>query len=469
MGMKRRGFFLGLVITFVGLTSLSSAHAQSSAEPVYVVTLPDKQVITLTTLFGEDGDGAKSARVATLPDGYGKSDLSLFASVSMNLEGYPVAAAVQFGPKSAPKAIRLQGKRADDSSVPGDGENATWTVNVPATTETIPYSGVPITLPTAHGALGRQYDFARGGEQPFLCLLDFAVLAPTFYPITFRYDGTETIALEGGSVKARRLKYKTALPYLPKEQNEGVVFVGTRGEVLRCDTNLFATPFKALGPSKPTGKSGEFEFKLDRPGDVYLRERLLKPGIREIAIEAGPGNYVVANGTVDRAGRPLTLSSPWLGRPLTVTFAPTAVIWSLAATEPVKTIVPEGKAWFVPHWFVTESWESGAGPWANMAVGDKRDGSYFPLFTGQQDGGTFTIRRQPDFVTRIGGAEVALRRYRVETKVVYELLTDGKRMVYFAGSDGLKATRNGFESLASAIPVPNPPEVTPLKVAVPSN
>ncbi|MBC8137638.1 MAG: hypothetical protein H8F28_17290 [Fibrella sp.] len=455
--MKRRSFFLYFAIVAGLAAPPSPTFAQNSAEPVYVVTLPDKQIITLTTVFNDDGNGAKSARVVTLPDGYGKSDLSLFASVSVNPEGYPVAAAVQFGPKSVPKALKLQGKRIGDEA--GGDKDTVWAVNVPASTETISYSGIPLTLPTAHGALGRQYNFARGGEQPFLCLLDFAVLTPTFYPITLRYDGTETIALEGGAVKARRLKYVTALPYLPKEQNEGVIYVGTRGEVLRCDTNLFATPFKALGSSKSTGKAGEWELKMDRPGDVFVRERLLKDGIREISIEAGPGNYPVARGTVNKAGRPLTLSSPWLGRALTVTFTPTTAIWSLAATEPVKTAVASGKAWFVPNWFVTESWETGAGPWANMAIGDKRDGSYFPLFTGQQEGGTFTMERKPDYTAQIGGSEVVLRRYNVQTKVTYDLLTDGKRMVYFVGSDGLKSTRTGFESLGNTIPAPKAPEV----------
>ncbi|MBC7809345.1 MAG: hypothetical protein H7145_24690 [Akkermansiaceae bacterium] len=433
-----------------------AGRAQNTAEPVYLVTLPDKQVITLTTVFSEESSGGKSARIVTLPDGYGKSDLSLFASVSLNPGGYPVVAAVQFGPKALPKAVKLLGKRVDDGA--DSGENMAWAVNVPASSETISYSGTPITFLTAYGMLGRLYDFKRGGEQPFLCFLDFAVLTPTFYPITFRYDGNETITLESGAVKARRLKYKTELPYLPKEQNEGVVFVGARGEVLRCDTNLFATPFKAAGPSKATGKPGQWELKMDRPGDAYVRERLRKGGGREIAIEAGPGSYSLTNGTVDKNGRPLTLSSPWLGRPLTVSFTPTAATWSLAATEPVKTNVAGGKAWFIPFWFVTESWETGTGPWANMQVGDKRDGSYFPLFTGQQDGGTFNLERKPDYTTRVGGSEVVLRHYQVRSKIAYDLFTDGRRMVYFAGSDGLKTTRTGFESLASVIPAPKTPE-----------
>jgi hypothetical protein len=206
---------------------------------------------------------------------------------------------------------------------------------------------------------------------------------------------------------------------------------------------------------------------MERPGDVFVRERLQKGGVREIAIEAGPGNFPVAKGTVSKAGRPLTLSSPWLGRSLNVSFTPTLATWTLAATEPVNTSVPGGKAWFVPCWFVTEAWEAGAGPWANMAVGDKRDGAYFPLFTGQQDGGTFEMERKPDFKSQVSGADVTLRRYSIQGKVAYDLLTDGKRMVYFSGSDGLKATRTGYESLANIIPMPktppapSPPKTTP--------
>lgn len=423
-----------------------------------MVTLPDKQVITLTTVFNMEADGAKSTRVVTLPDGYGKSDLSLLASVGFDPSGYPVVASVQFGPKNLPKAIQLRGKRVGE---PSDTKAVEWEVNVPASTETIPYSGIPIALTLAHGMLGRQYDFARGGEQPFLCLLDFAVLTPAFYPITLRYDGTETITLGSGLVKARRLKYKTELPYLPKDQNEGVIFVGARGEILRCDTNLLALPFKALGPSKATSRNGEWELKMDRPGDVFVRERLQKDGVREIAIEAGPGNFPVTKGTVSKTGRPLTLSSPWLGRALNVSFAPTAATWTLAATEPVKTNVSGGKAWFVPCWFVTESWESGAGPWADMAIGDKRDGSYFPLFTGQQDGGSFVIERKPDYKAQIGGSDVTLHRYSVQSKIAYDLFTDGKRMAYFSGSDGLKATRTGYEALTNIIPLPKTPATPP--------
>lgn len=455
MSMKRRGFFRYFV-AFACLAGLSStAIAQNTVEPVYLLTLPDKQVITLTTLFSESSDGGKIARVITLPDGYGKSDLSLIAGVTVKPNGYPVSATVQFGPKVLPKAVRLQAKRVDEE--PDDAEKVSvWDINIPAITETISYSGVPITLPTAHGALGRLYDFKRGGEQRFLCFLDFAVLTPTFYPITLRYDTTEPIALESGTVKARRLLYRTELPYLPKEQNEGVVYIGPRGEVLRCDTNLFATPFKALGPSRATDKTGKWELKLDRPGNVYIRERLQGDGVREISIEAGEGGIALAKGTVSKTGRPLTLSSPWLGRQLTAAFAPTSATWTLAATDPVKANVSGGKAWFVPFWFVTESWETGTGPWANMTVGDKRNGSYFPLFTGPQDIGAFTMERMPDYSAQIGGSDVSLRRYHIQAKIVYELLTDGKRMVYFAGSDGSKTTRNGFESLASAISKPAP-------------
>ncbi len=457
--MKRRCFLLLAAAT--GCAALVPAAA---AEPVYLVTLPDKQLITLTTVWDEAPDGTRTARIVTLSEGYGRSDLSLFASVSLKPSGYARAAGVQFGPKALPKAVVLEAFRTDDE--PDGGENkAVFSVLVPKRTETIPFSGTPTTLQTAYGCLGRQYDWARGGEQRLFCLLDFAVAAPTFYTLTLKAAGTATIPLTSGPVKARRLLYTTDLPYMPKEQRQGALYVGKRGEVLRCASSLFAFSVFAVSPSHPGKESGVFEFKLDRPGDVFVREREKSATVREIAIEVGDGAYQISRGTVNAVGRPLSLESPWLGRPLKVSFAPAAVTWTLAASEPVKTTVAGGNAWFVPFWFVTEAWETGGGPDANLAVGDKRTGTYLPLFTGQQDGGAFEIERMPDYVARVGGDETPLHRYRVQTRVAYELFTDGKRMVYFAGSDGLKATRNGWEFLATAIPMPKLPDAAPPKPA----
>jgi hypothetical protein len=250
--MERRSLILSVITAAVALAFPAGVRAQNAAEPVYLVTLPDKQVITLTTLFQQEADGAKAARVVTLPDGYGKSDLSLLASVGFDPSGYPAVASVQFGPKTLPKAIKLQAKRVE-------GENATkaadWAVNVPANSETIPYSGTPIVLTLAHGMLGRQYDFARGGEQPFLCFLDFGVLTPAFHPITLRYDGTETIVLESGPVKARRLKYKTELPYLPKIRTKAWCLSGHAASFCAVTRTCSPSLSKPWGRPKPQART----------------------------------------------------------------------------------------------------------------------------------------------------------------------------------------------------------------------
>ncbi len=455
--MKRRRFIQGVVVALV-LGIATSATAQTTTEPVYLVTLPDKQVVTLTTVLTPSPDGTKTARLVTLPDGYGRSDFLLSARVTVKPSGYASAAQAQLGIKLLPKLVLLQARRVDEEA-DGKDSKSTWEINVPTQSETIPFSGATTTLLTAQALIGRQYDFKRGGEQKLSCLLDIVTPQPQVYSLTLKSNGTEAIPLSDGKiVKTHRLVYQTDLPYLPQEQKTGTLYIGPRGEIVRCDTNLFALPFKLKTPMR-LGKDGStWEARYDRKEAVFLREYAPTKGEHTIGLFVGEkGEIPISTVTTSPDGTPLTLESPWLGRKLSVRFTPRAIDWKLDSTPPATVAVAEGNAWFLPFWFVTETWETGAGPWANMAIGDKRTGTYLPLFTGQSAGEPFAIERQPDYRNVVNGQEMMLHRFRVQTKVVFDVLTDGKRLVYYAGSDGAKVTRNGFESLGNSIPAPKPP------------
>ena len=436
--------------------ALGTPFAARAAEPVYTVTLPDKTRMVVTLARGRTPEGRRAVRVFSVPPTVAKYDAVVDATVTFVDDGSVKKVVVQSGPKANPTASHLEMERTDKGDDP-----ARYSVNVPARSEKTAYSGRILSLTAAPATLGRQVDWKRKGPQEFLVFLDRGVPYPQYYPLTVTVDGSETLDLADGPLKARKLKYSAAFPYLPKEQQTGTLYVGPRGEIVRCDTALFLAPFKARGPLKPSVRSGErgtLEMALETPGEAYIRDRFRDAATREITNDIR--DYRLSSTVLDLKGNLIEMESPWMGRKLTAKFGPGSVVsWTLEATPPAAVSVPGARAWFWPLFLMPDVWDSGRGSFASLAVGQQANGTYFPLVNGQIAGSPFVLERLEDVrAPNPAGGDVVLLRYRFTAgAVVWELYNDGARLVHAGASDGGVIARQGWDRFAARVTPPSAP------------
>jgi len=425
-------------------------------EPTYTVTLPDKNVLRVRTESTGAPMGGHSLRVVTLGAGYAVNDFSLDARVLLAADGLPQRAALTFGPKAVPELVNLAAER-----VGAAGSEQAFHVSVPERRGTIPVgAGRLATLSVVQMAVGRIYDWQRGGEQSLPVLLDIGVLTPQLSQMTLVADGAEEIDLKAGKVKARRLRYDAPFAFLPEAARKGHLYVGKRGEVLRWDGVLFGQPYKLKAPATKDETTGELRVAVDAPGDLVLKETPRPGGDRAFVLGAQNGDFPIAT-TVTRPDlRPVSVESPFFGRPFKAVVVGTELRYTLAATPPKRTPTPGGRAWFAPQFFAPGVWEA-AGPFAGMEPGgEKRNGVYFPLFTGQEDGNPFVLERLADARANGPAGPATVRRYRMAAKVTHDLYTDGKHLLAMLSSDGTRIVRGGWEAFAeaqTAPPTPAPP------------
>ena len=445
-----------LVFAFCLLLRTSFVRAE---EPSYTITLPDKQTLRVTVSLTRTPNGGTYARVYSVPPTVVKYDMTLDCGETIRESGAPAECLVAFGPKATPLTVYLQAKRTDLNP---DYGQATFSFLSPERSETTPYSGRLIELTSGIFSLGRQYDWKRKGEQTFLCLVDRGVATPQFLPLKLKAAGGEVISLsDAPKVRARKLRYECEFPYTPEEYRKGIIYIGPSGEVLRCDSNLFGMAFQAKAPAKKTLDGYGLDLPLAIPKDWEFKERLRAGGEREITLDV-LGGYNYATIRLNAQGQLKSMETPWIGRPFTAEVVGKQVAWKLEASAALSEKKTDTPVWFLPHWFLTEVWETGNSPFAQMGVREKRMGYYFPLFYGDMEGSPLTIERLDDYrAAKPDGTAFTLFRYLVTTKVAYEIYTDGKRLVAMIASDGTKSVQVGWEKVGDLLTPPPAPAPTP--------
>lgn len=449
---------LGSLLLPVCRTAQGQGLSPVAEEPTYTVTLADKKKLALQAAVrnAASGGGAKQVRIFNRPKSAAPSDALLDMVLTTDSSGGRVEKCRAFF--NVKPAVRVNLEAVRD-------EKGAYAVGVPSESGTLPFGAPLVTQLTALLFLGKLYSFTRGGPQNFAFLVDFGAQAVEIVTLTLTADGQETLTLPGGAVKARKLRYKAPVASLPKEHQEGVFYIGPRGEVLKCETNFFILPIQAEKPAAFDRDSRTLTLTFATPLVPNLSAvlRAVSRGTRgyglTLQIDRG---QTLATVECDPAYRPVKIETPWMSRPFTARVVGTTVQYTLAATKEGVHAVPSGNAWFLPYWFVTEFWEEGSGGFAGMGVGDRRDGDFFPLFTGQRDSNPFALERLPDTEARTpNGQGFSLRRYRFANKPttglaaffqnnVYELYTDGRRLVALLGSDGITIFRDGWTTAFTA-------------------
>lgn len=417
-----------------------------AAEPTYTARFADKKTARLyLSVVTNPQSGEKRVRIGNLTGV--KSELLLEASLTTDSTNVPQRVRMRFGEmptvgESAPELTDLEATPLARTA---------WVVRRPAQSGVIRFSGPLLSSPASLLFFGRSYNFKQGGAQTATFLSIQNTPTPQTFNLTLTDGGKETISLGAGGdaqkVQARKLLYKAPdAPNLNRREREGVIYVGPIGEVLRCDTRLFGNRIRAEGAAKRTDSNG-YTLELQGRDITIVGER--KPDGWDVKFNVGKQGNTVGAAQLDTQLRILSMAG---GRNMkqVATVVNNEILWKSDEGGASDVVVPDGKLWLLPHWFATDLWEAGsnAGDFA-LNVDAEQSGLYLPLFTGQRDGYLFTIKRLRDF-GKVDGTTV--RRYRFTSRNIYEIYTDGTRLIYFAGSDGTTITRDGWAIWASGLP-----------------
>ena len=449
---------MSLRAVFIALLCIAAAtgHAQTAPasaveeteEPTYTARFVDKQMARLYIAVTKSEFG-KVVRIGNRPYPV-KSDLQFDARVDVDSTNAPQHARARFGKMpSLAEPYPYQTDLEADTIAAGN-----WVVRTPAQKGVVPYIGKLITMPAALLFLGKQVNLNGKVPQNFSILMDYNTPQTRVFPVTFTPDGIETITLKTGAVRAHRILYAAPFaPHLPKKQQNGAIFVGDGGEILLAENALFNNPITARGTAV-LDDDGNRRVYYD-PADYQAVAVPMAGGGFEVKVGVGKPLYTLASATVSRALLPTESVTPWLGRKQTNHISANEIRWEAEAGAYTDSKVTDAQVWFVPYWFVTDIWEGATVPNA-LAPDSEREGTYMPLFTGQRTGNKFTLRRLTDRGKTDDGKPV--HRYRFTSKNVYDLYTDGSRLIAFIGSDGTTIIRDGQEEFAARLPKPLPPK-----------
>ncbi len=470
--MKRRRFiaaFSAATVAGVPLCAARAAFAQAGGEPTYTATFADKATLKLQVKVARNGDGGQTVVVQSRPASVAPATLWINSSLTASRDGTVQTTRAAFGP--VPNVgLLLEAKRLPMAV----GEGA-YKVGVPATQGTASFTGTLWTPMVAELFAGKMYDWKKGGAQNFAMIVDLgAVLDVRIVTLTLTAPDngkTEPLKLADGDVPARKLHASANLSFLPEAMGAKVetdFWVGPGGEVLKCDTPFFGIPIQAKNKAVWENNGNRWALYFNNPGDapvIPIPRVLLRADKQnakwEIGLDIGEARsaQTIVSAGCDLNYRLTHMENPWRGRPTRVTAVGNELRWSIDA-EPGQ-VVPtptSGQTWWLPSWFVTTLWEGPEMPFAGMEPnGEKKSGDYFPLFTGQRDANPFTLERLPDAGTTGGSQNAPIRHYRFVAKNVYDVYTDGARLIAFLGSDKTLITRDGWENWAKVLPFPDAP------------
>jgi len=419
----------------------------------------------------ETSGGGRSVHVRT--NGTTTSDIAADATLTLDRDGQASRCRVVFGPAASGDA-RPAYQAEVEAARGGAGEN-TFQIALPARQGRSAFEGTIIHPLAAQLFLGRYYDFGRGGAQTFALLLDWDgdSLNPAARLATLRMeaDGTEAITLGENTITARRLKFTVSgAPDVPQNKRAGVFYVGARGELLQTrPASPFGIPFdngRATGPAR-TDEDGAALVLRTTNGETIRGKQQGDDFDVELY---GKPSYPFAVARVDAARRLSGVSETWNGRTRTAVVAvPGEVRYGFSESLQEEVTPRNGRAWFWPQWFATDVWEGTGSAFAGLNVGQKRDGTYVPLLLSSSEswGAPFTLERLPDLRRRASDAAPAprVRHYRFvsgeeqEEKVIYDVYTNGARLIALFGTDGVSVVQDGEENFAATLKpaAPAPP------------
>ena len=124
---------------------------------------------------------------------------------------------------------------------------------------TTPFTGALISQIDLFSVIGKRYDFARGGEQPFTLLLTSEETPAQLVPITLTAQKeTQRLQTEDGAVTVRKLDWKRA-----GDKNAiGYLLIGPDGEMIKSENGaaFFAEPlYRMQGPAARTKTGWEMQ------------------------------------------------------------------------------------------------------------------------------------------------------------------------------------------------------------------
>jgi hypothetical protein len=434
----------GLSLLFT-LAPATSAWAQDAS---YTLTLPDKNRMRLRLRVEPQPEGRKVARIDSQAVPGAPADVRFDSILRANPDGTAEYLRLQFRindlPLSDVEAQRL--------------ENGAYRVQLPAKQGVLRYGAPVFSLNDLLSLIGRRYDWKKGGVQKGVYLDPFSDDA-ALWNLTLEAGEKTTLKLGEplAEVPVRTLKAVATLGSGKTQQKrEGTLYIGPYSETLKAEGNLVLLPFSAKEPTKRTETGYETPFavlpiksKVERTRTGLIVRVVLNDRVELSTLETDP------------AGNPIRWLNKFRGRDFQVTFTGVGMgeaRYKLDAGQVTIQEVSTGRPWFPPYGLATELWETGRGAFAEMAVGEKREGDHFILFTGQRDSLPFTLERREDVTTTVGGQTVTVRWYRFDGNVIYDYYTDGRRLLAALGSDGSRTVQDGWESFADRRKAPELPK-----------
>ena len=462
-----------------GYTLIYPAVGKEVEGRVPAVSYPDDIVYALRVQTEPAPNKGQTVRVQSSPSPASKN-LAFDTYVSTDADGTVQKGRFAFGPASF-IGILLEAAKLPSSEA--------YQIYTPEKSGVIPFAGKLIAPLVSQLFVGRQYDWVKGGPQPFAWVYDSPAFSQVFVAnatLTALNNGKpEPIELSGGVVQARKLRAEATLPFALDKAAEKVArdfWVGPGGEAVRCDNDFFGLPFKADAAAKNEANRRALVF--DRP-DVQIPPLVLRADKRgtgqaarfDIGFDIGEARsaQTVARAVCDATFQLLECETPWRGRKTEIKVVGNQLRWRIEADKGDVADAPSGRTFWFPSWFVTSLWEGKGMPFSGMeASGMERSGVHFALtgvhfsLTGQRQPDAFTLERLADTSATLGGGKVPVRHYRFSTQTItkqkeaYDIYTNGSRLIAALCSNKMSIVRDGWAAWAKAFPFPVVPADKPI-------
>ena len=435
--------FSAIAVGFLFCVPLALATVRA-AEPAYALTL-GKETLRLTVETTDVPEGGKAFRLRTAP----VADTKLLISEDIRVAVDPMGKVTVCRSDVHLPVLAAFVLEAEQQA-------SGWTVRAPEQSGVTGLGAPVLTTADLLGFVGKRYDFARGGPQPFALMIGLGGAPADLLTMTLTSAGKEKLKLADGDVTARKLTFSAQATGQPNPNGRGTLWIGPNGEVLKADIPAMGPVIAAKGMARTDGDSLTTEF--EQPKGLMLRTTRTASG-HEAKFTFGEA-LELSKSVVDTHFRPTHVESALTGRLFTADLTTTQMRWHLAAGDPQTVAVPSGSLWFFPYYVVTDLWETRE-PFMSQAVGDKQMVSYLPLELGAQQASNLTVERLAD--TRLSladGSKMTLHHWRLTNPVTaYDLWTDGRRLVKLDSPGGeFNLVRDGWQTVSASLKAPPVPK-----------
>jgi hypothetical protein len=434
-----------------------TALAAGAQEPTYTVTLPEANPFRVRLNITVQEGGGRSLRVTPIlrygaqPGPDPQKERVLGGELLLDAENVPLFCRA---------LTQAPGWGGEPYEVRRDTQATalTYLTRVGAQTGKVGYSGKLIVPIGGVLFMGRLYDFKKGGPQSFSVFPGFGSASPRIGSLLLTAEGNATVAFPTGAVKARKLKYSLS-PIMPGDKRrEGFVYIGPSGEVLQSEPGIF-------------WNHGGMLPKVSGPA-VYEKgppPRLRLPGAWQnsylmLQAERTRDGYTVgfaetqqkkpfAQLLLDKNYNPVKWDNQMGWGFSAEVLRPGEIRWETNAGREEKVPITEGQAWFFPQWFVTEGWEAGSGTLSAVKPGESKTGMLFMLHRNTQERYPVNIERLADRdIVTPKEQKQSLHHWRFTSRErVYDVFTDGKRLVALRSNEGMEIMRDGWETAAKEL------------------